>query len=834
MATAPSESSPRASGGGGGGATLFGISESEGGETESEYEPRLIPFLPALKFGGAADASGAASAVTVDARGSITTKGTDAYGVLAQSIGGGGGFILSPSTNIERGAIDEVFGEGVRGGDGGAVSVTARSGARITTSGAGAAGIIAQSIAGGGGLIGGLSNIDVTTPTALTDGARHLDNNGAVKVSIEPQSTIETTGRRAHGIVAQSLVGGGLFAGKDGEGFTAARSGSGPCGGCVARIELDLNSLVLARGEEANAVFAQTSGYNGGVTVNIGGNGVVYGNGTDGSGLFLDSAGTNVINNSGYLGGYYAVRGSAATINNYYLLEGDLVTVRAGGGPQHIVNNFGTLWADRTIQADRVTNTGSLVLNSHAMNSLVATLTGQLASNGNLILRTNADGVAPRIDVTGPASMAGQVLIWGTPDVTRSQTILTSPNLQLGTLTVRQTTYNGDKEQFEPFDSPLFYFDASLGQPTELQITPHLRSGNSFGAALDEERAETADLLAATFEAASPSERSIYQALYQQVGSAQAYADALETIGGGALGALAASRLTLQRAFMDSLTSCDLDQSRRETDCVWARVGGTWLDSNRGVGFEGNTTRYQLFGQKEISDGWLVGASAAYDDGDISSTIARTTADADAYSLALFAKYQTGGWRLGGSVSGALVDYKARRSVALSSTVATSSPRVHNLGLQASTAYVVPLNEFYVEPSLKLTAQYLHLDRFQETGSAFPLEIEGGGDWSFSFAPSVELGADLAMGALSVRPFASAGAVFDRSNGWEHRIRIAGSPSLVQAVSSRTELPEVLSHLAAGVRVTSNAGLAVEAAYNGELADGFNAHTAQVRVLLRF
>src|SRR5699024_1885316 len=83
-------------------------------------------------------ASGAGGA----ARPVISTEGALAPAVLAQSIGGGGG----------HGALrasDLVFG-GNTGSGGGAVTV--RSDASLATGGATSAGLVAQSIGGGGGL----------------------------------------------------------------------------------------------------------------------------------------------------------------------------------------------------------------------------------------------------------------------------------------------------------------------------------------------------------------------------------------------------------------------------------------------------------------------------------------------------------------------------------------------------------------------------------------------------------------------------------------------------------------------------------------------------------
>jgi hypothetical protein len=88
--------------------------------------------------------------VTVTQTGDIATSGVAAHGVLAQSIGGGGGY----GGNMDSGI--DTFGQmnfgwaqgGGNGGDGDAVSIHTTG--KIQTSGSGAIGILAQSIGGGG------------------------------------------------------------------------------------------------------------------------------------------------------------------------------------------------------------------------------------------------------------------------------------------------------------------------------------------------------------------------------------------------------------------------------------------------------------------------------------------------------------------------------------------------------------------------------------------------------------------------------------------------------------------------------------------------------------
>ena len=90
----------------------------------------------AVSVGGGAQTSGNGGDVTLNALLDIRTEGNNAYGVLAQSIGGGGGLGF-----IQEG-VPASYVLGARTAtqsNGGVVSLTLADGSTITTSGAGSA-----------------------------------------------------------------------------------------------------------------------------------------------------------------------------------------------------------------------------------------------------------------------------------------------------------------------------------------------------------------------------------------------------------------------------------------------------------------------------------------------------------------------------------------------------------------------------------------------------------------------------------------------------------------------------------------------------------------------
>ena len=155
---------------------------------------------------------------------------TTPYGILAQSIGGGGGVgadgSVNASTTISLGV--GTSGNGGSAGGGNNASVTTALGGTVATTGDDAAAIVAQSIGGGGGVAGaGCGGASVCLlrqerrnpqaypgrlrATRLNVGGNSGASGNGLNVNVDASDAIRTTGARSMGIVAQSIGGGGGF-----------------------------------------------------------------------------------------------------------------------------------------------------------------------------------------------------------------------------------------------------------------------------------------------------------------------------------------------------------------------------------------------------------------------------------------------------------------------------------------------------------------------------------------------------------------------------------------------------------------------------------------------
>jgi hypothetical protein len=322
-------------GGGGSGGSGAGL-VSVGGDSNTDPDPdKPVNTDMRRNDGGLVTVINAAGST-------IGTLGDSAFGILAQSIGGGGG------TGGGADGVVGVGGKGGIGGDGGEVHVT--NNAVIGTVGLSSQGIVAQSIGGGGG------SATATSGVVALGGSGGGGGDGRLVV-VDNFGQILTNGTGADGIVAQSIGGGGGNGANSGGVSAIGGSGAGGGGGGQVRVTnsgsivtgRDLLGLGTSNGARARGIYAES----------IGGGG---GNGGDGGGLAAiggsSSAGSDsdlvTVNNNGSIVTYGAVSsgieaasiggggGSGGASSGVFLTIGGNGAGGANAGEVHI-DNLGSL-----------------------------------------------------------------------------------------------------------------------------------------------------------------------------------------------------------------------------------------------------------------------------------------------------------------------------------------------------------------------------------------------------------------------------------------------------------------------------------------------------------
>ena len=333
-----------------------------------------------------------------------------------------------------------------------------------------------------------MSQVDVTKAIQANP-TPQSGQGGNVTVELESGGNITTSGRRAHVIVAQSLGGGGGVIGQtDGSGNVTgyAFAGANPYTGCSGdscsgsvTVTLGGNTVVRPLGPEAYGVVVQSQG-NGvnDTTINING-GFIESWAKSAGAIYVAGAGTNTINNTGTIDdgcdtslpggptpnatGVSITGNQPATINNN---AGGTIngSITLPNGTSGLNNNGGTYNPGSTIDlgGGKLINRGTI--NPGNTGRITTTrLHGDLLQLDGGVLQLDTDhsrGAADRLQVNGDVTLAGSVQV---NPITLSKapvTVLTSS----GTLTLDPT--------LTATPSHLFSYSAK-SDGAALQVTPH-------------------------------------------------------------------------------------------------------------------------------------------------------------------------------------------------------------------------------------------------------------------------------------------------------------------------------------------------------------------------
>ncbi|HSH02541.1 MAG TPA: hypothetical protein VLL52_08485, partial [Anaerolineae bacterium] len=268
--------------GGGGGNANINIALSNAKSKDKEKNTQDENNALAIGIGGDTGNGGFGDKVKVVHAGAITTLGRNSFGILAQSIGGGGGNagMTIAMTQTNGGAFGFTLGQkGGKGGFGSDVSLF--SDGTIQTLGAGSFGLLAQSIGNGGGNSSSTS-VNLTIPSQaeaeanskteikVAIGIEGGEGGNAGNVVLNASGAVSTQGEKAHAIFAQSVGGGG---GNGGSGntlgitaktFAFGMGGTGGTGGFGGNVAITSDASVRTNGDDSVGILAQSIGGGGG------------------------------------------------------------------------------------------------------------------------------------------------------------------------------------------------------------------------------------------------------------------------------------------------------------------------------------------------------------------------------------------------------------------------------------------------------------------------------------------------------------------------------------------------------------------------------------------
>ena len=822
--------------GGGGGIAMAGSTAAAGNPGSQQFS----------MVAGNTTGSGNGGMINVSAGLDLNTYGDRAMGVVAQSIGGGGGIATSGGAGgmgtIELGS-QRTDSFGPSGWD-----VTLDLNGALTTRGDGAHGIVAQSIGGGGGIVGDVSQAIQFNPQGYARQSITPDSNGGSgeTVSVAFNGNLTTSGENAHGIVAQSIGGGGGLAGGPQGGFAGAVGAGGTSGVVVVKQW----GVLQATGAGSSGIFAQSdsgSYYKGPVIVAI--NGQVQGGSGSGNGVWIASGKDNqlIVNAGGSLSALSGVavrydgQGSASSgdvlnIDNHGTLAGSVLCVNADGGNACTLNNqAGALATGAVAYNADVHNDGLIVIGMPGQFQTL-TVSSSLTQSGSGVLRADVDFDAQRsarMVVEGDADLAGGM------DVL-PQALL--PNRELAVLTVQGSV----RGALAAVDSPVFNYETrQAGQDTRIRVES--ADFNASSMALESNQREVAGHLQRIWDAGG---NSALAPLFAQLDLASrqgagAYRDSVASLSPGVTLAPAVQSAANLGQFTGAMMSCPAfggaDAMTGEQNCFWGQVSGraTRQDGSRGTsGFDYDTVTYQFGGQREVSPGWFVGGAMAYENSRVRASDGSVRGTGDSGYAGIVLKREAGPWVFSAALGGGYGGYSMDRNIDIAGyqDSLSSRPDVYGLNARLRAARTFAYSNLYVKPYVDLDFSYSRMPGYTESGAnPLALSVDGSDKFIMGVSPMIEIGgrAELGNGA-TLRPFLYAGASFLSQDDWTSSARLRGAPAGTGAFETSLPIDDVIGKVGAGLQVMKAGGIDFRLQYEGQFSQHVRSNSAALKVSVPF
>lgn len=805
-----------------------------------------------VSVGGNSNASGDGGKVVIAQSGDVQTAGSDAYGVFGQSIGGGGG--LGGTGLGSNGGSIAVGGSGGAAGDGGVVNLKLVG--NITTSGDGAHGLFAQSIGGGGGVGGAVSSkvyppgggsaivgsSAISVGFGVTGSGNSAGHGGALTVASE--GLIQTTGVAAHGILAQTIGGGGGLAGKNYGSVLALQIGGG--NGAAGRggdITITHHGLILATGAHSSAIFAQSLGKDGAGNITVALDGAAEGGSGQGAGIYLDGGTNNRITTTDVsrisARSGLAIKGTDG--NDVIVNAGQIIgNIDLGAGLNRLDNLAGAyLWPLLSIDLQRrntLTNAGTLGLGagndySRAGSARFSTVTlnGNYTQTSTGALLLNADfakSQGDRLNVTGAASLEGNIRVSSLSYVKNRPIVFLYAAGGLTSLaTVLDTPFVDYELRADAKGLEVYIKDLLLETP----VGPLNEISQQLEDSFDADSSAAGDIV--SYLVTRPDEASLETALDRL--SANSHLPAL------------ANQLWTATGFADNLLSVQPATGPfapiAEVDGFWSKVSRTerHADATGSAAAHSSTiVRTQFGGQRTLPSGRLFGASLGIVATD-SLVEDRLWSDGLGVEAGVAYKIVAGPWLQAFALNAGFGESDNLRLIGIPTpdTQATSTSRMWSGNFRMRQAYLFEHRSgLYLKPLADLDLTWLHQPGFSEDGAgAMNLHVESANWRGVTFSPAVQVGGTFKLGRKTcLRPAITVGGNFVWGNDWAIRSRfegaVAGAAPMTASNSSRASTANV----GLGVEFFAGESVSLRAQYDERFGEHATDRSASWKFAYRF
>jgi hypothetical protein len=824
--------------GGGGGTAGAGSSKTSDDDDSHSFE---------LSVGGNGGGGGGGNTVSIDSGVTLATSGDRAFGILAQSIGGGGGV----SGSADGASIKKLNINGTSGatGDGGAVSITLEQGSGITTAGRGAHAIVAQSIGGGGGIVG-------DTSRAFTNGAILINPGDGIggAVTMDVNADITTTGNGAFGILAQSIGGGGGLAG-DSNGVFAGSSASGTItgSGSGGAVSVTQSGTITASGAGSIGIYAQSTGYGeSSQPISIQINGTVTGGTGDSSSATQTVGGTSantlqvtadalVVAGTGGHAIRHEIRetgGASASstllVDNTGTIDGSISLHEANGPVLGLIRNHasGTL-RGATQYAGHMTNAGIAQIGDKGANGTTR-LTGNFSQEQSGTLQVGVDFVGARSDilsVEGDAALAGYLSV--DPGTL-------APNVELDVVTIAGTV-TGDVVAAE---NPAVIYNVRRENNTIKVSATDTRFESAF-AAINGNQRNVGAYMDTLFDTSSGTYGTLLadlDRLAQGDATGQAYARGLSVVSSGGSQAAVAAQTQLAQGRLGKVLSCPQfsgDASiLKEQPCTWGTLGAAAVDQDGAPGYDGTVYGMAAGGQFEFHPDWFIGFAAGYENSSYDGDYGLSSVDGDTGFIAAALKRQWGALLLSGAVSGSYGTFETTRLIDLPSFngVARGDMDVATISSRVRAAYTIGSQTAYVRPFVDLDVISTYASGYEESDAGvYNLKVASESQTAFIATPALEVGTHLEFSdSWEARGFVRGGVSISSEDEWTTSASLSEAFAGSGTFDSAIPIADVVGRVAAGAQLTHEAGFNLIAEYESAFGSGYSSHSGTLKFSYKF
>ena len=778
----------------------------------------------------------------------VRTNGDYAYGVLAQSIGGSGGLasVRGPSAsqvggslsdNVESGFLKLAFGEG----------------SLIETQGDGAHGIVAQSISGGGGIGGYAPGGDTISVTKVPNNLDGFDTSGAITLALDDGALILTNGNGAHGIVAQSIGGGGGIVPVPGGATYFGSTNSAGTFSAGSNISITLEGSVNTAGDNSVGVFAQsTSASEVGGTIGIVVNGALTTDGftTNPAAIWMDGGNAGNFITIGELGFVQSASAIvytgafAPTVNNQGFLSGSISAAASVGGVGQL-NNLasGTWFSGGTSDVD-VFNEGIIEIGRQRAEAQfdATVIRGDLTQSDSGSIVVDVDFLNSRADlltITGDADLAGKVVPVTAGAFTSQEVRFARVEGDVtGSLRVDGDRFGDDSLFFDygitRRDRDLYVgVDSDFGNPALGELSPNQRS--------------LADYLDSTFRRNRDREfAELFGALDRATrGDADAARHFIDEFSPGATLGFGARGLATALSFQDAalngpIFEGDTAQPTETSGSYFRTYGRTASQSVPGgySDFTQNNTTYQVGGQWEVAPDWYLGGAVAYQYDWLGGDNGTASGDGHTGLAAATLKHERDAWLFSGAIGGSAGWFETERSVSLPGYRADleGHPNVQTVGGALRVAYTASFEDFYVRPMLTLSTTYVRSGGYTESGGGpLDLAVQSNDELTFVGSPGFEMGlrTDFRNGIV-LRSFVLGSVNISTTDGWTQNARFAEASASAGEFGTTIPIDRYSGRVTAGWQLQTSERTSFSVQYEGEYSGHVTSHGGAVGMKFQF